>query len=125
MVQASKSASRCPSDPCAEQALVVARKEYRAAVKACKQQVVANRSARYMALSQAKDPQADVYLAKCPQKSKSGLADFMSLPDGTRFAHAAVVEGAAAYICSLQDPPLCADFPYRLVVEEAFMQTRA
>ena len=80
---------------------------------------------RYMALSQAKDPQADVYLAKCLRKGKAGLADFMSLPDGTRFAQDDVVDGAAAYICSLQDAPLCADFSYRLHVEDSFMQTRA
>ena len=107
MVQASKFVSRCPSDPCAQPALILARKEYRSAVKACKKQVVANRNARYMALSQAKDPQADVYLAKCLRKGKAGLADFMSLPDGTRFAQDDVVDGAAAYICSLQDAPLC------------------
>ena len=78
-----------------------------------------------MALSQAKDPQADVYLAKCLRKGKAGLADFMSLPDGTRFAQDDVVDGAAAYICSLQDAPLCTDFSYRLHVEDSFMQTRA
>ena len=125
MVQASKFVSRCPSDPCAQQALILARKGYRSAVKACKKQVVANRNARYMALSQAKDPQADVYLAKCLRKGKAGLADFMSLPDGTRFAQDDVVDGAAAYICSLQDAPLCADLSYRLHVEDSFMQTRA
>ena len=117
LVQASKFVSRCPSDPCAQQALILARKEYRSAVKACKKQVVANRNARYMALSQAKDPQADVYLAKCLRKGKAGLADFMSLPDGTRFAQDDVVDGAAAYICSLQDAPLCAYLSYRLHVE--------
>ena len=125
MVQASKFVSRCPSDPCAQQALILARKEYRSAVKACKKQVVANRNARYMALSQAKDPQADVYLAKCLRKGKAGLADFISLPDGTRFAQDDVVDGAAAYICSLQDAPLCADLSYRLLVEDSFMQTQA